>query len=68
MTFADEVLDDAMAEVLRSKTPAERLAIAFALWRFASGMVREQVRSQHPDWNLAELDRQVARRMSHGAV
>lgn len=27
-----EVLDDAMAEVLRHKEPWERLAIGFALW------------------------------------
>ena len=30
-----EVIDDAMAEVLRRKTPQERLAIAFNMWTSA---------------------------------
>jgi hypothetical protein len=67
-TFTDEVLDDAMAAILRKKTPAERLAIAFRLWTFAQQMVRQTVRREHPDYDEAELRRQVARRMSHEAV
>ena len=31
-----EMMDDAMADVLRAKTPAERLAIANGMWRSAS--------------------------------
>lgn len=30
-----EVVDDAMAEVLRRKTPAERISIGFGLWTAA---------------------------------
>jgi hypothetical protein len=66
--FADDVLDDAMAAILRSKTPAERLAIAFRLWTFAKNTLRETLRRDHPEWGEAELRRRVARRMSHGAV
>jgi hypothetical protein len=68
MTFADDVLDDAMAAVLRTKTPAERLEIAFRLWAFARDTIRETLRRGHPDWTEAHLTRQVARRMSHGAI
>lgn len=68
MTFRDEVLDDEMAAVLRSKTPAERLAIAFRLWKFARETLTETLRRDHPEWDEAELGREVARRMSHGAV
>ncbi|MDE3019898.1 MAG: hypothetical protein KGO52_16575 [Nitrospirota bacterium] len=63
-----EVLDEAMAEVLRRKTPAERLAIGFGLWRSARKMLRGQLASLHPEWDAARLDREVARRLSHGAV
>ncbi|BFU93801.1 MAG: hypothetical protein NTNFB02_05230 [Nitrospira sp.] len=63
-----EVLDDAMAEVLRRKTPAERLAIGFGLWRSARTMLRGQLASLHPDWDVQRLEREVARRLSHGAV
>jgi hypothetical protein len=67
-SFADEVLNDAMAEILRRKTPGERLEIAFRLWKFAQGMVRESLRRDHPEWDEAEIQRQVAARMSHGAI
>lgn len=63
-----EVLDDTMAEVLRRKTPAERLAIGFGLWRSARTLLRGQLASLHPEWDAAHLDREVARRLSHGAV
>jgi Rv0078B-related antitoxin len=63
-----EVVDDIVAEILRRKTPAERLAIADGMWRFARVMIRAIVAREHPDWSEDEINRQVARRMSHGAV
>ncbi|MGQ0812265.1 MAG: hypothetical protein ACT4OO_13725 [Nitrospiraceae bacterium] len=63
-----EVIDDAMAEVLRGKTPAERLAIGFGLWRSARTLLRGQLVSLHPEWNAVQVDSEVARRLSHGAV
>jgi hypothetical protein len=62
----DEVVSDAMAAILRSKTPTERLAIGFNLWTFAQTMLRETLRRDNPQWDVAELTRQIARRMSHG--
>jgi hypothetical protein len=67
-TFTDVVLDDKMAAILRNKSPAERLASAFSMWRFARDTIRRNVARQHPGWSAAEVDREVARRMSHGAV
>jgi hypothetical protein len=67
-TFTDEVLDDRMAEILRSKTPAERLAIAFGMWSFARQTICRVVAHQHPEWSEANVNREVARRMSYGAV
>jgi len=63
-----EVVDDNVAEILRKKSPAERLAIADGLWRFAREMIRANVAREHPEWSEAEVQRQVARRMSRGAV
>lgn len=63
-----EVMDETMAEVLRRKTPAERLAIGFGLWRSARTLLRGQLSSLHPEWDVQRLDREVARRLSHGAV
>jgi Rv0078B-related antitoxin len=63
-----EMMDDAMAEVLRAKSPAERLAIANGMWRSASRMIEAILRAEQPDWTDDEIRREVARRMSHGAV
>jgi hypothetical protein len=63
-----EVMDDAMAEVLRRKTWAERIAIGFGLWRSAQKILRAQLASLHPAWDAQRLDREIARRLSHGAV
>ena len=62
-----EMIDDAMADILRGKTEAERLRIAARLWRSARVIVRGAVRAEHPEWNAAQVDREIARRMSHGA-
>lgn len=62
-----EIVDDRVAEILRKKTPAERLAIADGMWRFARDMIHAIISREHPDWPEDEIRRQVARRMSHGA-
>jgi hypothetical protein len=66
--FTDEILSDDMATILRDKSPAERLAIAFGMWRFARQLIERTARTQHPEWNDADLQSQVSQRMSHGAV
>ena len=63
-----EVVSDGMAEILRRKTPQERLAIVAGLWRLARRLVSASVRAMHPAWGETEIQREVARRMSHGAV
>jgi len=63
-----EVIDKKMVEILRNKTPAERLAISFGMWETARLMIRGALRQQHPDWNDEMINREIARRVSHGAV
>lgn len=61
-----EVLDQAMAEVLRQKTPAQRLQIGFALWDSTKGMLTAHLSAEHPDWTQECIGQEVARRLSHG--
>lgn len=63
-----EVVDDAMAEVLRRKTPAERIQIGFTLWTSARNMLLVYLQTSHPEWNKERLEKEVARRLSHGAI
>ena len=61
-----EVVGDRMAEVLRTKTPAQRLAIGFALRRSAEKLLRAHLTSAHPDWDAQRIAREVVGRLSHG--
>jgi hypothetical protein len=63
-----DYIDDAMAQVLRQKTAAERLAIGHRMWSHARQMLQAVLRDEHPDWSAAEIQRETARRLSHGAV
>ena len=61
-----EVVDDALAEVLRAKTPAERLWLVAAAWRSCRKWVSAAVASQHPDWDEARVRDEVNRRLLGG--
>lgn len=63
-----EVMDDAMAEVIRAKTGAERLSIASGMYASARRMLLSHLRSEHSDWDEARVQEEAARRLSHGAV
>ena len=62
-----EVLDDAITEILRRKTPAERLEMVGEANRTLRGIIAAQVRSCHPDWDDQAVLAEVAGRMSLGA-
>ena len=63
-----EVVDDKMAEVLRHKSPAERIRIGFAIWTSTRNMLVVQLRKTHPAWDRERIEQEVARRLSHGFV
>jgi hypothetical protein len=63
-----EAVDDRIAEILRKKTPEERLRIGFEIWISARRMLFNHIRHIHPEWASLEIDKEVARRFLHGTV
>lgn len=63
-----EVIDEETAAMLRQKTGAERLAIAHRMFESARRMLLSHLRSVHPDWDQHQIEREAARRLSHGTV
>lgn len=63
-----EVMDEAMAEILRGKTEVERLRIAAGMYQSARVILRGAIRTEHPDWDVDQVNREIARRISHGAT
>jgi hypothetical protein len=66
VTGTIEIVDRAMADILRTKTEAERLGIARGMWRSARAMMENLLRAQHPHWTPTAVNAEVARRLSHG--
>ena len=63
-----ECVTNEMADVLREKTGAERLAIANGMWRSIQKMLYWNFRNTHPEWSDERCHQETARRMSHGTV
>ena len=63
-----EIIEPEMVECLRRLTPAQRLKTAFGMWETARIIIRGSVLTQFPDWNEAQVNQEVARRLSHGAT
>ena len=63
-----EVVEDRMAEILRRKSPQERLQIGFEMWASSREMIHSYLASQHPDWLEEKLTQEVARRLLRGAA
>jgi hypothetical protein len=62
-----EVVDDAMAAIYRSKTPAERIVIACNAHRTARLMLTARIQELHSNWSDVEVQKEVARRLLLGA-
>jgi hypothetical protein len=58
-----EVVDDAVAEVLRRKTPTQRIGMVFSCNRTMRLLLEGAIISRHPDWNDAQIQAEIARRM-----
>ncbi len=63
-----EVMADAVADVYRSKTVAERLRIANRMFELARRMIRGQVQATHPDWTDARMIRETTGRFANGTI
>lgn len=61
-----ELLDEAIVEVLRNKTPMERAAMVFDANRTMRLRLEGHLRSLHPDWDDLAVRQEIARRMSRG--
>ena len=62
-----EKMDERMVEVYRTKTSAERIAIAHDLWRYARQRIEASVRWLHPELDDAAVRREVCRRLLNGS-
>lgn len=63
-----EMIDDAMAEILRNKTEVEHLRKAMGMCKSARVLLRGAIETEHSDWTDTQVNHEIANRISHGAV
>ena len=63
-----EVVDDAIADILRRKTPLEKLQMIAGGWELLRAMHASQVRRAHPDWDEARVQAETSARMANGST
>lgn len=62
-----EVVEPEIAEILRGKTPAQRIETASAAHRTARLLAEAGIAHQHPDWSTAQIDAELKRKLAGGA-
>jgi hypothetical protein len=63
-----EWVDEIMAGVYQKMSPEQRLEAGLGMWRSARQMLHEAIRSFHPEWTDAQVERKVAERMLRGSA
>lgn len=61
-----EVLDEAMAAVLRHKAPWERVAMIGQANRTMRALIEGHLRTWHPQWSDEQIKREIGRRLLRG--
>ncbi|MBC7820520.1 MAG: hypothetical protein IAG10_26850 [Planctomycetaceae bacterium] len=61
-----EVVDQAVADIMRQKTPAEKVAMVGAAHRTAKRLMAAGIRRTHPNWSDDKVQDEVIRRLLHG--
>jgi hypothetical protein len=65
-TFTDD-LDDVVVPILRTKTPAEKIAMIASGDRVVRMLEAAGLRLRHPDWTEEQIRQTIVNRRLHGA-
>ena len=61
-----EVIDQATAAYLRTRSGPDKLRAAAGMFRFARETLLHRTRKEHPDWSEERVRQEVLRRLTHG--
>ena len=62
-----EIVHPLVAQILRTKSGAERLRLAHETWELTRERLRAYLTARHPDWSTERVGQEVARRLLHDA-
>ena len=52
-----------IVQILRDKTPAERLAQAYNMWDFAVSLMTASIRNDFPNWTAEQIQQEINKRI-----
>ncbi|MEM9825399.1 MAG: hypothetical protein AAF958_02360 [Planctomycetota bacterium] len=61
-----EPIDPAMVGALQAKSEAERLRVAWGMWKSARAMLVRMLTQENPAWTAEQVNAEVARRLGSG--
>lgn len=61
-----EVVDDAVAALLKTKSGPERLCMVWDAWSFFEKRISAHLKSMHPEWSEKQIQKEIVRRVSYG--
>jgi ABC-type transport system involved in cytochrome bd biosynthesis fused ATPase/permease subunit len=62
-----EVVDDKVAEILKTKSGMERLNMVWEAWTFFDKTVKAYLKNRHPEWTDEQIQKEIIRRVSLGS-
>jgi hypothetical protein len=62
-----EVVDDRIAEILKTKSGQERLSMVWDAWAFYEKTIKAYLKNIHPEWKEEQIQKEVVRRVTHGS-
>jgi ABC-type transport system involved in cytochrome bd biosynthesis fused ATPase/permease subunit len=62
-----EVIDDKIAEIMKTKSGQERLNMVWDAWTFFEKTIRAYLKNRHPEWTEEQIQKEVVRRVTHGS-
>ena len=60
-----EVVDDRVAEILKTKSGRERLKMVWDAWTFYEKTVKGYLKGRHPEWTDEQIRKEIVRRVTH---
>jgi hypothetical protein len=61
-----EVIDDKIAEIMKSKSGQERLNMVWDAWAFFEKRIRVYLKNMHPEWTEEQIQKEIVKRLTHG--
>ena len=62
-----EVIDDKIAEIMKTKSGQERLNMVWDAWTFFEKTIRAYLKNRHLEWTEEQIQKEIVRRVTHGS-